>query len=379
MSVGGRRALLVLGALLWLAAVIVALVGRNESTGPQGPPLPATACAGPIIGVDSTLAFEGDAERRAATLAAIEQNLHPLVVRDSLLWHQVEPVEGERDWSRTDSVVDALREADIEPLLTVVGSPPWANGVPTSTPGHYLHVPGRGPALDAWLQRYADFLAAAVERYHRVVRRWEIWNEPNLARFWRPRPDPVAYRQVYETLRATILRVDPTAEVALGGLGNLAVSSAPDIAGVAFLREIASTDPPLDNVAIHPYTTDDHPPNLHVPGENNFDDIELIRNELADEGERAAIWVTEWGWSSAAVGEELQARYVDSSLAMLEARYPFVRVATYFTDHDRPPEFFQGLLDANLAPKPAATVFRTHAERAAARCEARPEAAVPTK
>src|SRR5919106_1049471 len=257
----------------------------------------------------------------------------------------------------------------IAPVLVVIGSPSWANGVPESTPRHFVNVHPRGPTLDAWIKQYADFLAEAVSRYRGAVRRWEIWNEPNLTLFWRPRPDPDAYRQVYERLRATILRVDPNAEVAVGGLASLvAEPPEPSIPGLAFLGRLTRTQPPLDNVAIHPYTTDDHPPAVHVPGQNNFDDIGRVHDQLVAEGERASIWVTEWGWSSATVGERRQAQYVDRSLAMLEARYPFVRVATHFADRDRPPEFLQGLLASDLQPKPAALAFRRHADLAASRC-----------
>ncbi len=311
-----------LAALLWLATVAAAiLLPGNAGIGPETPRLPEIACAGPEIGVDSTLAFDGDPEHRVETVAAIDRFLHPQVVRDSLLWNETEPVKGRRDWSRTDSVVEELRAAGIEPLLAVFGSPSWANGVPDSMRAHYLYVPPRGAALDAWLHEYSDFLAAAVRRYHHYVRRWEIWNEPNLAVFWRPRPDPTAYRHVYETLRATILRVDPTAEVAVGGLGGLSATSAPSIRGLAFLRRLTRTSPPLDAVAIHPYATSDHPPWVHVPSENNFDNIKRVHDQLVADGERASIWVTEWGWSSASVGTSPQAPYVNRSLKMLEHRY----------------------------------------------------------
>jgi polysaccharide biosynthesis protein PslG len=359
--------------LVGLAAIIAAIVGLIRQGAEEGPPetapLPRTVCAGPEIGVHSNLAFTLDAARRDESVAAMDEYLHPQVVREGLLWHQIEPVEGRFDWSTMDGVIEGLRSTGIEPLLTVYGSPPWANGVPESTPRHFLHLPARGPALDAWLDEYSDFLAAAVERYHEFVRRWEIWNEPNLVEFWSPRPDPVAYRQVYETLRQTILRVDPTAEVAVGGLGSLTLPPAvPGIPGVAFLRALLSQGPPIDNVAIHPYTSDNLSPSVHIPGEKNFDDIGLVHRLLAAEGEDAAIWVTEWGWSSAAIGERLQAQYVNTSLELLEHRFSFVRVATYFLDHDLPPDFYQGLLDEDLAPKPSAAVFRRHADLAASRC-----------
>ena len=358
-----------LASLLWLAAVVVAAVHSNHGgQGLQAPPLPRIACSGPEIGVYSTLAFDGDAQSRSETVDAIQRFLHPQVVRDGLPWNQIEPVEGRRNWSRIDSVVEKLRAAGIEPLLVVSGSPSWANGVPESTPGQTAYVPPPGAARDAWLHDYADFLAAAVRRYHDYVRRWEIWNEPNFVQFWRPRPDPGAYRQVYETLRATILRVDPTAEVAVGGLGGLTATTPPGIPGLEFLRRLVSMRPPIDAVAIHPYSTADHPPWVHVPNENNFDDIQRVRDQLALAGERASIWVTEWGWSSAAVGERLQALYLRRTLTMLQHRYRFVRIATYFLDHDLPPRFFQGLLDSQLVPKPAGFVFREHSERSGAQC-----------
>jgi hypothetical protein len=334
--------------------------------------LPRIACAGPEIGVHSTLAFDGDPKHRAETVAAIHLFLNPQVVRDGLFWNLIEPVEGRRDWRRTDSVVEELRAAGIEPLLVVSGSPSWANGVPESMPRHEFHVPPRGAALEAWLHDYTDFLAAAVRRYHDYVRRWEIWNEPNLVQFWLPKPDPIEYRQVYETLRATILRVDPSAEVAVGGLGGLTATSAPSISGRKFLGRLTRMRLPIEAVAIHPYSTNDHPPWVHAPKENNFDDIERVHDQLVAAGERASIWVTEWGWSSATVGAGRQASYVKKSLEMLERRYRFVRVATYFLDRDLPPLYFQGLLDDDLEPKLAASAFREGAERSAARCRAGP-------
>lgn len=363
-----------LTALLWLGAVTLVagrLFGQDLDDGElQATPLPP-ACSGLTVGVHSTLAYEDGSERRGEVVDAIDEQLRPQVVRDALLWSEVEPEEGERDWSSPDGVVEDLRAAEIEPLFVVLGSPPWATAVSESASEEYLHVPPKGAAFDEWLDRYSAFLAEAVERYKGVVRRWEIWNEPNLAYFWRPRPDPVGYRRLYETLRRTILRVDPNAEVSTGGLASLILAADGDIPGLAFLRRFARTEPPLDAVAVHLYTTDDHPPDVHIPGEKNFDDVERVHRFLKGLGEPAPVWVTEFGWSSAAVGDDRQAQYVDEALSMIEDRYPFVRLATYFADHDRPPEFFQGLLGEDLDPKPGASAFREHSDLAATRCARR--------
>lgn len=360
-------------ALVWLAAVGAAIAPWVDGGGEElsAAPLPDVVCDGLRLGVHSSLAFEGDDDRRSAVATAIDAHLHAQIVRDMLFWHQVEARRGERNWSRPDRVVEAVRDAGMEPLLVIAGSPSWASGVSPARSRAVYHVPQRGRALDAWLEHYTGFVAAAVARYRRVVKRWEVWNEPNLGLFWRPRPDPEAYRQVYERLRATILRVDPTAEVAVGGLGSLTLAHPDEFSGRRFLRRLVESRVPMDHVAIHPYATDDHAPDLHVPGESNFDDIGRIHAQLAEHGYSASIWVTEWGWSSATVGRARQAQYVDRSIDMLETRFPYVRVATHFVDHDRPPEYEHGLLDDDLEPKPAAAAFRRRADQASARCHAR--------
>ncbi len=67
--------------------------------------------------------------------------------------------------------------------------------------------------------------------------------------------------------------------------------------------------------------------------------------------------MTEWGWSSSAVGLETQAAYVRRSLEMLRDQFPYVTVATMFLDADRPGEYDDGLLTADFTPKPAGTAF----------------------
>jgi glycosyl hydrolase family 39 (putative alpha-L-iduronidase) len=357
-----------LAALLWIGAVALAVRAEFHKSAFRAVPLPAATCPGLMVGVHSTLAFTNDPRRRVATVTAIRNVLGAQVVRDSLLWHQVEAVKGRRDWSRPDSVVKLLRAAGIEPLLVVVGSPSWANGVPASTPQHYLYVPPQGPALNTWIRQYSDFLAAAVKRYHRFVHRWEIWNEPNLAASWISRPDPAAYAQVYDRLRATILSVDPKAQVAVGGLAEISSARSPDISGLSFLRSLIRAGSHIGYVAVHPYPTNEHSPTVDFHGQNNFDDIARVHALLVRSHLQAPIWVTEWGWSSAIVGRQRQAQYVQKSLSMLENRYPYVRLATYFVDHDVPPGLFQGLLNQSLQPKPAAAVFRNHAHQAVSDC-----------
>jgi hypothetical protein len=84
-----------------VAALLVEIGKQGGRLGnaffPGVPPLPKTKCADQTIGVDSTLAFAGDDRSRAETVTAIRRFLKPQVVRDALLWHQVEPAQGQFD------------------------------------------------------------------------------------------------------------------------------------------------------------------------------------------------------------------------------------------------------------------------------------------
>ena len=110
-------------------------------------------------------------------------------------------------------------------------------------------------------------------------------------------------------------------------------------------------------MAIHPYAGQGQSPDAHVAWENNFDDIAMIRQHLVRAGKPVPIWVTEWGWSSTAVGPAKQATYVGKSLDLLRTTYPYVTVATYFLDYDRGTMYQQGLFDSSFRPKPAAAAF----------------------
>src|SRR5690242_17555873 len=66
----------------------------------------------------------GTLESRIATL----QELGLKVVRVTVHWDAAEPSPGEYDWSRTDALLEPLEAAGIDPVVTLYGTPEWANG-----------------------------------------------------------------------------------------------------------------------------------------------------------------------------------------------------------------------------------------------------------
>ena len=75
------------------------------------------------------------------------------------------------------------------PVMLIYNTPWWA---PDPNAGCHsgggCAYPPRVRHLDDWTR----FVRATLRRYPEV-RAVEVWNEPNLARFWAPRPDPERY------------------------------------------------------------------------------------------------------------------------------------------------------------------------------------------
>ena len=69
------------------------------------------------------------------------------VVRFTIYWNETEAARGRYDWRTTDTVLAALRARGIRPLLTLSGTPAWANG------GARRNVPPRSGADFGALRR----------------------------------------------------------------------------------------------------------------------------------------------------------------------------------------------------------------------------------
>jgi len=312
------------------------------------------------LGLHMDMAFSDDqgVNARAVTLA---KTVYARCSRNSFLWNKVEPEKGHRDWSRMDQIVDMLEKAGIEPLMCVYGSPAWASGATGNEDQYWLYVPVDPAKFEVWLEQYKDFMREAVKRYKGRVHKWELWNEENISDAWRPKANIDQYVRWYQAIRDVIRSEDSRAAIAMGGLGNLTFVGEGSLPGYQFLEKVYDHNVYPDIVAIHPYTK--VAPDQFKQWDNNFDDIGLIHRIMENHGQSARpLWVTEWGWSSAEIGEQLQAAYLKKSLEMLRFRFNYVSLAIHFLDWDRPPNYYFGLFTTGFISKPAAFVFAEQAK-----------------
>jgi hypothetical protein len=159
-------------------------------------------------------------------------------VRVTLRWDQIETAPGSFRWGRSDRLLRALHAGKLDPVVTLLGTPGWANG-------------GAGPnvAPSSGVD-FASFAREAALRY-RFVQRWVMWNEPNKPLWLKPASPETYVARILNPGYAAIKSVNRTARVA-GGVtaprgGNGGVSP------VDFIRRMDRAGARLDAYAHHPY------------------------------------------------------------------------------------------------------------------------------
>jgi len=298
------------------------------------------------------------------------------LVRAMVYWHRLAPLrptagEPPFDESRLfelDELVASTAERGMDVMLTIWGTPAWANGG---------EEPNRPPDdLDS-LREFARGLAA---RYPQV-RRYSVWNEPNLEQFLAPQFDASGqsvavrlYAELFRAAAAGIREVNPDALVAAGetsARGRDAPSTGPaqdSHSPARFARLLAEVRPALafDAWAHHPFpTSPDQPPDQRT----RFPTVTLLSlgrfGRALDEwfGRRGIpLWVTEYAHETQpeeqlGVTRDLQAAYAELALSLVAA-VPRVELFVWFTFRDDPTNTWEsGLLDREGRPKPAYARF----------------------
>jgi hypothetical protein len=191
------------------------------------------------------------------------------------------------DFSELDRVVAAAAARRLNLLPVIIRAPAWA----AVQPGNQASPPSSAAA-------YARFATALVHRYGPAgsfwgehpeltampLRDWQIWNEPNITRYWSKQPFAGAYVRLLRAARTAIKGADPGAHIVLCGLANFSW-----IALRAIYR--AGGRGLFDVGAVHPFTST---PRLAVKI------VRYNRIVMRKNGDgRKPIMVTELTWSSA--------------------------------------------------------------------------------
>jgi hypothetical protein len=253
-----------------------------------------------------------------------------------------------------DDLDEAIREAqraDMEVMLTISGTPRWANG-------------GKGPNfMPNRVSDFRSFAQAISSRYsgrndgYPYVRFWSVWNEPNLTRFLRPQFNargrsvaPANYAKLYAAAYAGIKAGNRTAKIAIGETSARGSDKPqglrPDHSPGRFAELVAKANRRLkfDAWSHHPYPFNPNSrpsqivkwPNVSLASLPRFD-TELKR---WFKRKSVPIWVTEYGHQtrppdSFGVSYARQAQYIRQSMAIAR-RLDFVEMFIWFVYRDDP-------------------------------------------
>jgi Beta-galactosidase len=315
---------------------------------PAGGPSAAQASPSVKFGIqdDAWLEFGyGTVRQRVAVLDRLGVD----VVRVTLDWNRVEAARGEYDWGKEDEILEALHDRGLTPLVTILGTPSWANG-------------GRGPN---WAPTSSEpmqsFARAAALRYP-YVRNWLIWNEPNQRRWFRPVSPSTYVTKLLNPAYLAIKQVDPAAKIGggvtapRGGIGGMSP--------VDFLRGIARAHGLLDAYAHHPYPLrPDETPTSGGCGHCETITMATLGRLIKEVGRsfpKARIWLTEYGYQTnppdrlLGVTPAKQARYIAES-ARRAVVLPRVDLLVQYLYQDEPSlgRWQSGLTTSTGRPKPA--------------------------
>jgi len=260
-------------ALAALAAVLVAAPAQAGSV-PQG--WLGVQADGPLTAPGNPFAGEWD----LMASSGVES------VRTAFDWRAAQPVEGGPiDFAPMDAVVTAAAARGLPVLPVVHRTPAWA----AAQPGKGAAATPKGTGA------YTAFLTALVGRYgpsgslwaeqpalrRTPIRAWQVWNEPNLTRYWSQQPFARSYVRLLKASRKALRAADPGSRTILAGL--------PNESWIA-LRKVykAGGRRGFDAVALHPYTGKPH---------NVIRLVELARKEMRKRGDRRKpVWLTELSW-----------------------------------------------------------------------------------
>jgi hypothetical protein len=284
------------------------------------------------------------------------------VMRVTVDWRATEPRPGVYDWARADNLLDGLHTRGIAPLVTLYGSPTWANH---GLPENWAPVSTTS---------FAAFARHIAERYP-YVRMWTIWNEPNQRRWLRPTTPATYVEKLLNPAYAAIHSVSPHSQVA-GGV-TAPRGSVGGVSPVDWIAGMAKAHARLDAYAHNPYPLRPG----ETPMSGGCDHCEtitmatlprLLRDVHRAFGSHTRIWLTEYGYQTnppdrlLGVSYPMQARYMsEAALDAYEAPRVDVLIHYLLQDEPDPARWQSGVYTATDRPKPALQSFRfPFAERA---------------
>ncbi|RQR48773.1 beta-glucosidase [Burkholderia sp. Bp9126] len=277
-------------------------------------------------------------------------------IRDELYWQEIEKTPGQFSFpARYDAFLEQAARLGISPLIVL----DYGNA------GAYPQLFKQSPFPKTPEARtlFVRYVSKVVKRYDKVVKHWELWNEPSFNEIGYS-----SYLSLLKAAHAALKKLRPDATLISCGGGGIGGGPGGDC--VIQLIKDGGLDY-QDGFSVHPYMAP-NTPEKGYPGKGGPIDVvsipttwpylqSLALRHPKGNGQPLQVWVTEFGWpvNPKAQGQDdanQAANLVRSYL--LSRRYNAIRVLFWYDlmDDGTDPNNFEhnfGLLHHDLSPKPA--------------------------
>jgi hypothetical protein len=296
--------------------------------------VPARALSGAQFGIqdDAWLMYgPGTLPQRLTTL----DNLGVGIVRLTLRFDQVAPTKpvsprnpDDYNWGVFGETLDALHAQHMPVLITLYGSPRWANG-------------GRSPAALP-TSGFGSFAYAAAKRFP-WVHLWTAWNEPNSRTFAVPVSPSLYVHNVLNPAYAALHEASASNSIAGGVTSPRKTPSG--MAPLTFMEGMRAAHARLDAYAQNPYPVD----RFETPSHSScgacatltMAKLPEIRAAVTRNFGSKPVWLTEYGYQTnppdrlLGVSYALQAAYIGQAAYRVWAQ-PGVTLLIQFLIRDEP-------------------------------------------
>ncbi len=267
-------------------------------------------------------------------------------IRDELYWSNIEQEKGKFVFpDYYDRYMQAAAKLGIRPLIIFdYGNKHYDSGVAPYTPDG--------------ISAFVRYCRELINRYGKICKHWEVWNEPNLRQFWKPEPNPEHYTNLLKAVYQAVKATDPKATV----VGVCTAGT-----DLRFIEEVLKRDGGkfMDAISVHPYRYPRSPEESDFLGE-----MQRLKGLLDKYGVgHLKVWLTEFGYpthiTKGGVPQHRSAALIARTY-LLALSLPFVeRVFVYdFQDDGDDPNYNEanfGLIRLDGSPKVGYAAYCTMA------------------
>jgi len=262
------------------------------------------------------------------------KELNMPAVRCDFDWPAIEPSKNQFNWTTSDYVIQYCYSENISILAVLSYTPEWANGNSGDHTAMFLDV-----------NDWKNFISAVVNRYKDKIKYWEIWNEPNLQRFFKGSQSDY-FGNILIPAAEVIKQIDTTASIVAPAISVMNSNNWNE-----WMDKAIEYKQYIDILSFHCYKSDAVSLITRITTGNPImgDSYKAVGYYIKKYN--GICWLTETGWEADEVGETLQKAYYKTFYDYIKNSNLIQRVFFYELMDDVNQTYTYGVYTNSLQPR----------------------------